>query len=231
MPERLTLRLAQNIGQVAKVRGRREAGRLWGHVRRNRAAAARRSGDDDAAGGRPRPVEATRTGRRAAPRGGGRRPGRGGGGTQVPARPLRIALHTGEAHELEGGRLAGPAVRKCQRLCEIANGGQTLRSTVTASASVSPTGPSWRRSPSPAWPSAADAAPSSKAQQPRTTPRGRWRRSVAERDRADHPRWKMMSPPNTEGGSGCSRRAFWRKLMKRGSRSCAECSAMLGTST
>jgi predicted ATPase/DNA-binding CsgD family transcriptional regulator len=56
------------------------------------------------------------------------------GATQVPARPLRIAVHTGEAGALDGGRLAGPAVRRCQRLCEIANGGQTLLSTVTASA-------------------------------------------------------------------------------------------------
>jgi class 3 adenylate cyclase len=56
------------------------------------------------------------------------------GATQALARPLRIALHTGEARALDGGRLAGPAERRCQRLCEIANAGQTLVSTVTASA-------------------------------------------------------------------------------------------------
>jgi predicted ATPase/DNA-binding CsgD family transcriptional regulator len=83
---------------------------------------------------------------------GSRRPGPGAGAAAVAvftsaaeavaaalelraaAPPLRIALHTGEARAPDGGRLAGPAARRCQRLCEIANGGQTLLSAVTASA-------------------------------------------------------------------------------------------------
>jgi predicted ATPase/DNA-binding CsgD family transcriptional regulator len=53
---------------------------------------------------------------------------------QAPARPPRIALHTGDARMRDDGHYTGPALRRCERLCEIANGGQTLLSTLTASA-------------------------------------------------------------------------------------------------
>jgi class 3 adenylate cyclase len=57
-------------------------------------------------------------------------------GTAEPdlARSLRIALHTGEAQVREDGRYTGPAMRRCERLCEIGNGGQTLISAQAAAA-------------------------------------------------------------------------------------------------
>jgi predicted ATPase/DNA-binding CsgD family transcriptional regulator/class 3 adenylate cyclase len=51
---------------------------------------------------------------------------------------LRVALHTGEAQVRDDGRFAGAAVRTGERLAEIANGGQTLVSGVTASAVPGP---------------------------------------------------------------------------------------------
>src|SRR5262249_50729701 len=47
---------------------------------------------------------------------------------------LRIAVHTGGALLRDDGMYAGPALRRCQLLCDIANGGQTLLSASAASA-------------------------------------------------------------------------------------------------
>ncbi|HKA98789.1 MAG TPA: LuxR C-terminal-related transcriptional regulator [Streptosporangiaceae bacterium] len=47
---------------------------------------------------------------------------------------LRVALHTGGALVRGDGMYAGPALRRCQLLCDIANGGQTLLSAAAASA-------------------------------------------------------------------------------------------------
>lgn len=46
----------------------------------------------------------------------------------------RIALHTGEAHVRDDGGYTGPARRRCERLREIANPGQTLLSAPAATA-------------------------------------------------------------------------------------------------
>jgi predicted ATPase/DNA-binding CsgD family transcriptional regulator/class 3 adenylate cyclase len=63
---------------------------------------------------------------------------------QALGRGLRTALHTGEARVRDDGCFIGAAVRTGERLVEIANAGQTLVSTVTASAigDVLPTGSS-----------------------------------------------------------------------------------------
>ncbi len=67
-------------------------------------------------------------------------------GTELQAlgRRLRMALHTGQARVRDDGRYIGAAVRTGERLVEIANGGQTLVSTATASvvADQLPTGSS-----------------------------------------------------------------------------------------
>jgi predicted ATPase/DNA-binding CsgD family transcriptional regulator len=51
---------------------------------------------------------------------------------------LRMALHTGEAQVRDDGRFVGAAARTGERLVEIANGGQTLVSAVTAAAVPGP---------------------------------------------------------------------------------------------
>ncbi|HEX2273493.1 MAG TPA: LuxR C-terminal-related transcriptional regulator [Acidimicrobiales bacterium] len=50
-----------------------------------------------------------------------------------PASSLRIALHTGECGGDDGSGHPSPALRRCARLRDIAAGGQTLLSAVTAS--------------------------------------------------------------------------------------------------
>src|SRR4029450_8269453 len=57
---------------------------------------------------------------------------------QALGRRLRMALHTGQARVRDDGCYIGAAVRTGERLVEIANGGQTLVSTATASAGPGP---------------------------------------------------------------------------------------------
>jgi predicted ATPase/DNA-binding CsgD family transcriptional regulator/class 3 adenylate cyclase/tellurite resistance protein len=57
---------------------------------------------------------------------------------QALGRRLRMALHTGQVRVRDDGCYIGAAVRTGERLVEIANGGQTLVSTVTASAIADP---------------------------------------------------------------------------------------------
>ena len=52
---------------------------------------------------------------------------------QRSAAQLRIALHTGDARVRSDGRYIGPALHTCERLTQIANAGQTLISSTTAS--------------------------------------------------------------------------------------------------
>jgi predicted ATPase/DNA-binding CsgD family transcriptional regulator/class 3 adenylate cyclase len=59
---------------------------------------------------------------------------REGAELQALGRGLRTALHMGRARIRDDGRYIGAAVRTGERLVEIANGGQTLVSTLTASA-------------------------------------------------------------------------------------------------
>jgi predicted ATPase/DNA-binding CsgD family transcriptional regulator len=52
-------------------------------------------------------------------------------GAAPDARWLRIGLHTGEAWVRDGGQYSGPTLRRCEHLCQIGNGGQTLLSAQT----------------------------------------------------------------------------------------------------